>query len=201
MVCQLKMPAHKMPKHKMPAQVAGRPAPHLCCPAPVVTKNGRCRARFSAFLLTEVAIGVNPQPRFRSSTSVGRAVFTHGGVAWNQLPKVKVMDICPQRSNLSAMGHSRVAIRKAFAFCGWSIMCGAVGFALVGEQWARGIASILSLTDFVSGISAENLSTLEICFAGMLVSAIFAVGFFIQGCIQFAMERYAESQAARKVIC
>ena len=81
------------------------------------------------------------------------------------------------------------------------MMSAAVGFALVGEQWARGIASILNLTDFVSGISAENLSILEICFAGMLVSAIFAVGFFVQGCTQFVMERYAEFQASREVIC
>lgn len=80
-------------------------------------------------------------------------------------------------------------------------MSAAVGFALVGEQWARGIASILNVTDFVSGISAENLSILEICFAGMLVSAIFSIAFFIQGSIQFVMETSAESQATNEVIC
>ena len=118
----------------------------------------------------------------------------HGGVAWNQYlkVKVKVMDSCPPQANLTTRGHSRVTLRKAFSFCGWSMLCAAIGFSFAGEQWIRGVSLILNPDELVSGISTQNLANLEVCFAGMLLSALFAVANLVRGCVLFASERRCE---------
>lgn len=96
------------------------------------------------------------------------------------------------------MGHSRVALRKAFAFFGWSMSCAAISFALAGEQWASGISSLLHPEATVSGISADNLSYLRICIAGMLVSTILAGFHLLQGSLLLAIEKNVESRIHSK---
>lgn len=98
------------------------------------------------------------------------------------------MDSCPPQSNLTTMGHSRVALRRAFAFCGWSMLCTGIGFSVAGEQWANGIDSILHPSEIASGISTQSLSNLEICFAGMLISALVATAYLIRGCVLLVSE-------------
>ncbi len=97
------------------------------------------------------------------------------------------------QANLTTMGHSRAALRRAFAFCGWSVLCAAIGFSMAGEQWADGIASILYPSEMASGISTQNLFNLEICFAGMLVSALIATAYFVRGCLLLVSERRFEA--------
>ena len=103
------------------------------------------------------------------------------------------MESCPPQANLTTMGHSRAALRRAFAFCGWSVLCTAIGFSMAGEQWANGIDSILHPSEMASGISTQNLSNLEICFAGMLICALIATAYLVRGCVLLVSEKRFEA--------
>ena len=111
------------------------------------------------------------------------------------------MDVCPPQSNLTTTGYSRVELRKAFAFFGWSVMCAAIGFTVAGEQWVNGVDAILNPSGLVSGISAQNLSHLEISFAGMLVSGMIGIAFFVHGCFLFASEKRIEAVKKPTIVC
>ena len=91
------------------------------------------------------------------------------------------------------MGHSRVAFRKAVAFCGWSMLSAAIGYSVAGEQWANGMEVILYPREMVTGISAQNLSNLEICVAGMLLAALLAIASLVHGCVLLVSERRYEA--------
>ncbi len=99
------------------------------------------------------------------------------------------MDSCPTSSNRTTLGYSRVALRKAFMFCGWSVLSAAIGYSVAGEQWANGMDSILHPSEMASGISAQNLSNLEICCAGMVLTALCAIASLVRGCILLVSER------------
>ena len=106
----------------------------------------------------------------------------------------------PTQSNLTTKGDSRVTLRRAFAFCGWSVLCAAIGFSVAGEQWADGIDSILHPHEMASGISTQNLSSLEVCFAGMLIFVAFATAYFARGCFLLFVERHCESQSMKRTL-
>ena len=110
------------------------------------------------------------------------------------------MGFWPTQSNLTTKGNSRVTLRRAFAFCGWSVLCTAIGFSVAGEQWADGIDSILHPHEMVSGISTQNLSSLEVCFSGMLLSAVFATAYFVRGCFLLLLERHCEAQSVKRTL-
>lgn len=103
------------------------------------------------------------------------------------------MDTCHSQFDLTAMGHSRVALRKAVSFCGWSLLSAAIGYSFAGEQWMSGMTSIFHPNEMASGISAQNLSNLEFCCLGMLLSAVLAAGNLVVGCILLVSENRSES--------
>ncbi len=140
------------------------------------------------------------EPRVLRPISVGSAVLCAGALHGISDQKVNVMGSWPAQSNLTTKGDSRVTLRKAFAFFGWSLLCAAIGFSVAGEQWADGIDSILHPHEMASGISTQNLSSLEVCFAGMLISAVFATAYFVRGCFLLLSESHCEMQSMRRTL-
>ena len=106
----------------------------------------------------------------------------------------------PAQSKLTTKGDSRVILRRAFAFCGWSALCAGIGFSVAGEQCADGIDAILHPYEMASGISTQNLSSLEVCFAGMLIFIVFATGYFVRGCFLLLLERNCETQSMMRTL-
>jgi hypothetical protein len=75
------------------------------------------------------------------------------------------------------------------------MLCAAMGFVVAGEQWAKGVDSILNPAEMASGISTQNLSNLEVCFAGMLLSAFVATASLVRGCVLLVNERRCEASS------
>ena len=102
------------------------------------------------------------------------------------------MGDCPPNTDLINNANSQAAIRKSFAFCGWAMMCAAMGFVMIGDQWENGIGLILSESDSGFGVSTQKLAQLRFCCMGAVLSGIFAFGHLLHSAILFVREKDCE---------